>query len=79
MPHTKSGIVLIVLALVLAFVTFVDLCAIVAPNCGWDPFCWVGALFSGANCNLVWGIMAWILRGGAAMIFIVGIWRLIKK
>jgi hypothetical protein len=76
----KAGVALILIALVLGFITFIDVCAIVAVQCAWwDVICLAGAALSGANCNFMWFIMGWIIRLGAIILFIAGLIKLVKS
>jgi hypothetical protein len=81
----KGGVTLIILALVLLVVSFLDICAMIfhPAQCTWyDILCHAGNLWGAAqyaNCIVNWGFMTIFFRIGAAALFIAGIITAVKS
>jgi len=73
-----SGTMLIALAFILAGLSFVAVCELAAPVCGWDIGCWLATPFLVAGCETTWPFAQWGLRIGAVLLGLIGIWRLFK-
>lgn len=73
----KTGLLIIGFSLGILLLSFIDLCAYTNQCIGWNainPFCLAGL----ASCIASWGLISLIMKIGGVILFLVGVWKLIK-